>query len=197
MQELLFASSNSSKLQDISSVFTKFHINIVQPTTAVPEVDETANTYAGNAILKAEFFGEWSGKPCLTDDSGIEIQALNGEPGVLSARFAGINSTSQEKNSEVLRLLAKVKNRSARMVSVLCLRLSKCEYLICEGEILGTITHETRGLKGWGYEPLFQVKDSQYTLAELREHSTSIVNHRTNAATKLAQLITAYCLKTS
>jgi XTP/dITP diphosphohydrolase len=198
MKTTTFASTNKSKLLDIKPAFAPYNIDIILPNTPIAEVEETANTYAGNAILKAESFSLQSGLPCLADDSGIEIEALNGEPGVLSARFAGINATSEERNDKVLHSLANSQNRKARIVSIVCLWVENGAYLICEGEIRGTITHTPRGVAGWGYEPIFQVEGSPYTLAELRDHallehgSSFIKNHRTQSCEKLAKILTKY-----
>lgn len=192
MDKIIFASTNTNKIADLAPIFRSFNIEIIPAPEGGPEVLENANTYCGNALLKAKAYSTWLNAPCLADDSGIEFTSLNNEPGVLSARFLPHLKTCEDRNLEILKMLESAEDRTCRMVSVLCLCLDKDVYLLGEGNIQGRLPYEPRGEKGWGYDPIFEVKDSQYTMAEMRDRAgphSILDNHRTRAAHKLLTMI--------
>lgn len=192
MDKIIFASTNANKIADLAPIFQSFNIEIVPAPEGGPEVHEYANTYYGNALLKAKAYSTWLNAPCLADDSGIEFSALNNQPGVLSARFLPHITTCEERNLEILKMLKSAQDRTCRMVSTLCLCIDKDVYLLGEGEIRGRLPYEPRGEKGWGYDPIFEVNDTPYTMAEMRDKAgpQSILDtHRTRAAHKLLTMI--------
>jgi len=193
MEKIIFASTNTNKIADISRIFTTYGIEVIAaPAAGAPEVEEYANTYIGNAFLKAKAYSAWLNAPCLADDSGIEFTALNNEPGVISARFLPHLKNCEERNSEILKILETAHDRSCRMVSVLCFCINPDQYFISEGELQGFVSSEPRGEKGWGYEPIFQVKGTPYTMAEIRDSACAhsiLDNHRTRAAHKIVKMI--------
>jgi XTP/dITP diphosphohydrolase len=192
MDKILFASTNTNKIADLAPIFKSFNIEIIAAPPGGPEVEEYANTYYGNALLKAKAYSAWLNAPCLADDSGIEFTALNNEPGVLSARFLPHTKNCEERNLEILTMLEAAEDRTCKMVSVLCLCMDVDVYLLGEGEIQGCLPRAPRGENGWGYEPIFEVHGSPYTMAEIRDRSgpQSILDtHRTRAAHKLLKMI--------
>jgi XTP/dITP diphosphohydrolase len=192
MDKIIFASTNTNKIADLTPIFESFNIEIVPAPSGGPEVHEYANTYYGNALLKAKAYSAWLNAPCLADDSGIEFSALNGDPGVLSARFLPHTKSYEARNLEILRMLETAEDRTCRMVSVLCLCIDRDVYILGEGQIQGILPSEPRGEKGWGYDPIFQIYDSPYTMAEMRDRAgpQSILDtHRTRAAHKLLKML--------
>jgi XTP/dITP diphosphohydrolase len=192
MNKILFASTNKNKVADLAPIFKSFNIEIIAAPAGGPEVEEYANTYHGNALLKAKAYSAWLNAPCLADDSGIEFSALNNEPGVLSARFLPHTKNCEERNSELLKMLEGAEDRTCKMVSVLCLCVDSDVYVLSEGQIQGHLPFAPRGEKGWGYEPIFQVHDSSFTMAEIRDHAgpnAILDTHRTRAARTLLRLI--------
>jgi XTP/dITP diphosphohydrolase len=194
MDKIIFASTNTNKIADLAPIFRSFNIEIIPAPEGGPDVLEYANTYHGNALLKARAYSAWLNAPCLADDSGIEFAALNNEPGVLSARFLPHIRTSEERNLEILKMLETAEDRTCRMVSVLCLCIDRDVYLLGEGVIRGRLPYEPRGQNGWGYDPIFEVSDNDtnYTMAEIRDRAKpqSILDtHRTRAAHKLLTMI--------
>jgi XTP/dITP diphosphohydrolase len=186
--KILFASSNPNKLREIRLGFGRFGIDILAPESVL-DVAETEGTYFGNARLKADAYGEFLGVPCLSDDSGIEVGALDWQPGVHSARFAGVGASSRENNRKLLLDLYEKKDRSARMRSVLCLRLAEGQYLFTEGVLEGHILSEPRGEGGWGYEPLFCLAPYNKSIAELRDEGVDFETHRTRSIATMAERI--------
>lgn len=186
--KIVFASSNPYKLREIRLGFNRSGIEILPPEVLL-DVEETEGTYFGNARLKADAYGETLGLPCLSDDSGIEVSALNWQPGVHSARFAGIGASSRENNRKLLSDLYDKKDRTARMRSVLCLRLTRGQYLFTEGVLEGHILTEPRGEGGWGYEPLFCLDSFGKSIAELRDEGVDFETHRTRSIATMSERI--------
>jgi len=192
IRSLLLASSNADKLRELAQAFSSLPIEIkspadlLEPSDPAPDVDEVANTYVGNAKLKADAFFAWAGIPVIADDSGLEVDALNGGPGIHSARYAPTDDARTEK---LLNHLAEVTNRQARMRTVLCCKYAQGLYLVAEGTFEGSIAEEPRGDSGWGYEPVFIPEGSTFTVAEMRDRGERVESHRMKAATLLRTML--------
>jgi XTP/dITP diphosphohydrolase len=200
---LVFASHNRNKFSEMQSLLggrmlgcevfgeggiellSLAQVRVERGLAAPPEPVENFNSYFQNAQLKADEIGEWAGMPALSDDSGLEVFALNGEPGVHSAYFAGPAGEYAANNRKLLDALAESDDRRALFRCLLCMRLEKGRYLVAEGTVEGVITREPRGLNGWGYEPLFEIPELGKTIAELRDEGAPIPNHRARAVGQL------------
>jgi XTP/dITP diphosphohydrolase len=179
---LLFATTNKNKISEVERYAKRDGVNLLKPIdvlSMVPEIDEIAATYVGNAHLKAEAFGKlYPNGFVVADDSGIEVAALNGAPGVQSARFAGESATDAQRCMKLLSLLEGVQDRAACMRCIFCVRLPNGLFLIAEGVMPGSIALEHRGEKGWGYEPVFIPEGEHYTISELKDRSLPYRTHR-------------------
>jgi XTP/dITP diphosphohydrolase len=193
MHRIFVATSNQGKLRDFRAIAAPFAIEIVPiPDFALlPAVVEDAPTFEGNAQKKAEFYSLYSqGEPVLADDSGLEVTALNGAPGVISARYAAHpghpNATDPENNAKLIRELANVAdgNRGARFVSVIAIARDGKTLSTFRGEAPGVILREARGTGGFGYDPLFYFPSLNKTFAELSPEEKATVSHRGKAFRK-------------
>lgn len=174
LPRILFASTNAGKLAEVRLVAARLDFQILSAQDFVatcgpaPEVREDANTYSGNAQLKADAFFAWAGLPSLADDAGLEVDALGGRPGVWSARYAGEPSDSQRNIDKMLGELAGQENRRARFVSFLFARLSSELDVSAQAELPGTVIAEQRGAGGFGYDSIFVPDGYAKTLAEIK-----------------------------
>jgi XTP/dITP diphosphohydrolase len=186
MPTLLIATTNENKFREYAAIFGGLPIELrsLRDVGIDEDVEETGATFAENARLKAEFYVARSGLPTLADDSGLEVAALGGEPGVRSHRYAGPNATDAERNALLLEKLAGVPfhARLARFVCVIALARPGCETELVEGVLPGVIEFEPRGTHGFGYDPLFYVLDEDATLAELPPERKNQISHRARAA---------------
>jgi XTP/dITP diphosphohydrolase len=154
--------------------------------------EENEDTYAGNAIAKARFYARATGLPALADDSGLEVEALAGAPGVISARYAGEHATDADRRALLLSELAKTgsDNRRARFVCAIAIASVEGEVLnLSEGICEGTITFAPRGTSGFGYDPLFVPDGYQQTFAELSDEVKNRISHRARALLKLREFL--------
>jgi XTP/dITP diphosphohydrolase len=180
--KIILATRNLDKAREIRAIFKGFPIPIegLDAYPSVQEVEETGKTLEENAILKAMAARDSTGRASLADDSGLFVEALNGEPGVFSARFAGEGATYSDNNARLLELLRGIprEERGASFVCVVALVLEngKCE--IFRGEITGYITTEPRGDRGFGYDPVFFHPPSGRTFAELSPEEKNLISHR-------------------
>lgn len=196
---VLLASTNKHKLAELQAIGIAFGIRIVSPRSLVdegthpapPEVDETAPTYAGNAELKAEAYRAWSGMATLADDSGLEVMALGGRPGVKSARYLGPEATDRDRYLGVLGELESLEresaavDRSAYFVSSLVLITASGQRLSQEYRAPGRILRQPQGKNGFGYDPIMFIDDVGQTLAELPFEETCRTGFRARAAQAL------------
>lgn len=194
MPQLLLATNNPGKVAEFRGLLQDCGWAIVTPRDLGIdiEVDETGETYHANAELKARAGAKSSGLVTLADDSGIEIQAMDGEPGVRSARFLGPAVTFPERFAEIQRRLAglPLEERAARFVAVIAVADPRTGVVhFAEGEVRGLIASEARGDQGFGYDPIFWVPQHSATMAELPEHAKSIISHRARAAAGGRQLL--------
>ena len=152
-------------------------------------IDENASTFAGNAAIKAEAVCEATGLPALADDSGLEVDALDGEPGVLSARYAGEHGNDEANNDLLLSRMAGKDSRSANFRCALALKIPGRDTLIAEGRCPGTILYERRGTGGFGYDPLFLYEPMGKTYAEMNDEEKNRISHRARAAEKMREIM--------
>ena len=191
---LIFASNNEHKIKEIRSMlgisFTLLSLSDINMNDEIPE-DEPA--LEGNALSKARYIHRATGMNVFADDTGLEIDALNGLPGVHSARFAGDNKDSSANIKKVLSLLENTENRKARFRTVIALILENEEFLF-EGIINGTIIRNERGTDGFGYDPVFIPEGKDRTFAEMDLDEKNTVSHRARAFEKLKQILTQHSL---
>jgi len=188
--ELVLASGNAGKLREMQSLLTPLQIKVQsQNAFAVPDVEESGLTFVENAIIKARNAAQHSGLPALADDSGLEVDALQGRPGIYSARFAGANASDSDNVEKLLNELADVpyQQRSARFRCVLVLmrHAEDPTPLICQGTWEGHILQQAQGENGFGYDPVFYVAERQCSAAELQADSKNALSHRGQAVRAL------------
>ena len=193
ISRIVVATHNPDKLREIQNKFGGLPIQLLSLADfpSLREVEENQPDLLGNAIKKAVEIARATGLPALADDTGLEVEALHGAPGVLSARYSGPGATY---NSNCRKLLNEMRDvsaelRQARFRTVICLRTSDSLYCV-EGVLDGTIAFEKRGAQGFGYDPIFVLPDGR-TLAELELSEKNRVSHRAQALEKLAKLMTA------
>ena len=187
---LLAATGNEHKLRELREMFQDFYT--IAPMTDAGffgPIDENASTFAGNAAIKAEAVCEATGLPAIADDSGLEVDALDGEPGVHSARYAGEHGNDEANNDLLLSRLAGKENRTAAFRCALALKLPGRETIIAEGSCPGTILYERRGTGGFGYDPLFLYEPMNKTYAEMNAEEKNLVSHRSRAAEKMREIM--------
>ncbi len=185
---IVVASQNPDKIEEIETVLTAVdpEIEVVQGLTW-PEVEETEPTLAGNALLKAEAVHDHTGYPAVADDTGLEVAALGGAPGVMTARFSGPKATYASNVAKLLSELDGVADRRARFRTAVALVRPGLPALLAEGRLEGTIAESPRGGGGFGYDPVFEVDGT--TLAEMTPQRKHAVSHRARALRALADLL--------
>ncbi|WP_392344111.1 XTP/dITP diphosphatase [Pseudoalteromonas prydzensis] len=192
---LVLATGNQGKVNELAQMLSPLEINVVpQSDFNVPEVPETGTTFVENAIIKARHAAKITGLPAIADDSGLEVDGLNGAPGVYSARYAGEHASDQDNIDKLLVELADNPNRSARFWCVLVLMRHADDPtpLICSASWEGQITQSQDGQGGFGYDPVFYVPGLNCTSAQLTKQQKNAVSHR---GTALKQLLSELKLK--
>jgi len=197
-QVLLIATSNTGKAKEISEALKNFNLEIKTlkdfPNIAPPQ--ETGNTFFENAYLKAKYYAEKTGLLSLADDSGLEVDILNGAPGIYSSRFAGENASDEENNKKLLELLKDIplEKRKARFVCVIVVYHPSGKYIKSEATWEGLIGFELRGFHGFGYDPIFLVSEYNYkkTAAELPIEEKNKLSHRGKALAKLKDVLAEF-----
>ena len=177
--KVLLASNNGHKIKEIKEILGDF-FDVVSLREAGVESDpeETGATFEENARIKAVAGMKASGMPCIADDSGLEVFALDGLPGVMSARYAGGHGDDSANNEKLLRELENASDRSARYVCVICMAFPNGHEIVARGECRGTILKEARGEGGFGYDPLFFFPQFGKTFAEITAEEKNKVSHR-------------------
>lgn len=189
--KIVLASKNSGKLKEFNYLFKNTNFELIPISEFTNEdIEETGTSYEENAFIKAKFASDISGLPSLGDDSGLEVEALNGEPGIFSARFAGEKGNDNLNNNKLLDELSLEKDKSAKFVSILSFLHPKLKIsLFSYGELFGKIIEPPRGKGGFGYDPIFQMKNSEFTLAEISEDERMKISHRTISTLKMINLL--------
>jgi XTP/dITP diphosphohydrolase len=191
--KLLLATGNPGKARELADLLksVSFEIISLRDLDLPTEIDEPADSFEGNAIIKAEAYAKMSGLLTLADDSGLEIDALNGDPGVHSKRFAGEDATDEDRVQIVLQKLKDVpwEQRTARYRCVLAIAGPGLDTVTCEGICSGIIGHELRGTDGFGYDPVFYLPEFDKTVAELSLDQKNRISHRGRAAVQAVELL--------
>jgi len=185
--KVLLASGNRGKLLELQNIFLDTPIELVSCADAgvsLPNTEETGDTYLANARLKAEALAKSSGFPALADDSGLEVDALNGAPGIHSARYAGTTASDADNITKLLAQMSEVTRRTARFRCVLVLAWPDGRLVSAEGALGGTIGPGPRGNNGFGYDPVFVLADGRHA-AELSPGEKDSISHRAVAAQNL------------
>ena len=187
--KLVFASNNKNKIKEIQLLVpAPIQILSLEDIGCTEEIPETADTIEGNAILKANYVTEKYGYDCFADDSGLEVDALNGEPGVFSARYAGEPKNDAHNIDKLLANLKEIENKKANFKTVICLNIKGMQHLFT-GIIKGQIIDQRIGSNGFGYDPIFVADGYQKTFAELTLEEKSNISHRGIAVKKLIHFI--------
>lgn len=192
--KLILATHNPGKVKELEGMLTPlgFEVESLLDYPDAPETDETGTTFEENAELKATEAARYFGHAVLADDSGLEVDALDGAPGVYSARFAGPEKSDEANNTLLLEKLNGTSNRGARFVCTLCLAKPDGETLTVRGTLEGSIGYAPRGENGFGYDPLFIVPSLHKTAAELERDEKAAISHRGQALRKLQEAIVPF-----
>lgn len=189
---LVFATNNANKAKEVAALFQDyFEIRTLNEVGFSKDIPETGSTLNENARIKAAAVYEETGYSCFADDTGLLVDALNGRPGVYSARYAGPNATAEENNSLLLNELLMQENRSAAFVTVICLCIQGA-YTFFEGRLEGAIATEPCGSGGFGYDPLFVPEGESRTLAQMTLSEKNTISHRARAFRKMLDAAKAF-----
>lgn len=187
--QLVFATNNHNKLKEVQSLMPKsIQLLSLGDILCIEDIPETQPTIEGNAIQKAEYIKKNYGYDCFADDTGLEVEALNNEPGVFSARYAGPQRNANDNMNKLLAELADKDSRKAQFKTVIALHLNgKLQTFtgICKGEI----TFEKKGEKGFGYDPIFKAEGYNKTFAEISLEEKNKIGHRGKAVSKLIEFL--------
>ena len=188
-KKFVFATNNAHKLEEVTAILgDKAEVLSMKDIRCTADIPETADTLAGNALLKARFIYENYQMDCFADDTGLEVEALDGAPGVYSARYAGDAHNSEANMKKLLHDLEGVENRKARFRTVFALIIDGKEHLF-EGIINGEITKTRRGASGFGYDPIFIPEGYTQTFAEMGNPLKNKISHRALATNKLCNFL--------
>lgn len=186
---IIFATHNQHKTEEIRQIAgNRFTILNLYDIGCHDDIPETSNTLEGNALQKAQFVVDRFGFDCFADDTGLEIAALNGAPGVYSARYAGPSCSYQDNTEKVLREMRDIQDRRACFKTVIALIINEKQYLF-EGRIDGIITTNPRGEHGFGYDPIFQPNGYYKTFAEMDDAEKNAISHRGIATQQLMDFL--------
>ncbi|MGO4906415.1 non-canonical purine NTP diphosphatase [Flavobacterium sp. W20_MBD1_R3] len=187
--KLIFASSNHNKILELQSILPKtITILSLESIGCFEDIPETSDTIEGNAIQKANYITEKYGLDCFADDTGLEVDSLNGAPGVYSARYAGLQRSADDNMTKLLEALSHKENRKAQFKTVIALNLRGEQYLFT-GTARGEITIAKTGNQGFGYDPIFQPEGFQETFAQLSLEIKNKISHRGKATQQLIDFL--------
>lgn len=190
LEKLVIASRNPHKIEELQQILNPMGIQVLstQDFPELQEVEEDKETLEGNALKKARYVAGETGLPAISDDTGLEVDALGGSPGVYSARYAGENATYQDNVDKLLKEMDGKKNRAAQFRTVAALVDGEAEYTF-EGICRGVIFFEERGEGGFGYDPVFKPKGYEQTFAELSSAVKNEISHRGRAIQKFVAFL--------
>ena len=189
--QLIFATNNGNKLKEIRHIIgDSFNLLSLGDVNIEQDIPENEPTLEGNALFKARYIHRSTGMNVFADDTGLEIEALDGQPGVWSARFAGEDKDSNANIEKVLYLLGENENREARFRTVIALIFNDKEYFF-EGIVAGNIIRAKRGNEGFGYDPVFMPEDKNLTFAEMDLDEKNTISHRARAFEKLREFLSS------
>jgi XTP/dITP diphosphohydrolase len=196
MRKLVLATRNPGKIREFARLLSEFASDIevlgLEEFPDMPDVEETGDSFEENSLLKASAVAEFTKLPSLADDSGLCVNALNGDPGIFSARFAGEHGNDQANNEKLLQELKDKSDRSAQFICVVTLVVpteSGSKVIVESGNIEGIIVDDIRGDSGFGYDPLFQPIGSNLTFGEFPHEEKDKISHRGQALRKIAPRI--------
>ena len=189
--KLIFATGNLNKLAEVQNITPK-NIELIglDAVGITEDIPETGNTLETNALQKARYVYEKTQLNCFADDTGLQVFALNNEPGVYSARYAGPQKNANDNMVLVLKNLADKESRLAEFATVIALIYNGKEYLF-EGKVIGKITKTNNGVNGFGYDPIFQPKGYEQTFAEMTINQKNEISHRAKAFQKLKDFLSS------
>ncbi len=191
--KLVFATNNKHKLSEIRAILgDEIDILSLEDINCHADIPETADTLEGNALQKAQYVVDHFGMSCFADDTGLEVDALNGEPGIYSARYAGEEHDSEANMTKLLNNLGQNNNRKAQFRTVIALLEMEGGIIrqhLFEGIVKGEIIRERRGGEGFGYDPIFQPEGYQQTFAEMSGEAKNAISHRGRAVRKLVEYL--------
>ena len=192
MQKLIFATNNLHKLEEIRDLLSdKYDIISLDKIGIKEDIPETADSLEGNALQKARFVYERTGSDCFADDTGLEVDALDGAPGVYSARYAGEKATFDDNMDKLLSSLENKDNRKAKFRTVIALIMDGNEYLF-EGKVDGIILRSKKGTDGFGYDPIFLPEGFEQSFAEMEASHKNAISHRGRSVVKLAHFLEGF-----
>jgi XTP/dITP diphosphohydrolase len=187
--KLVFATNNKHKLEEVADrLKDKIELLTLSDIGCNEDIEETGSTFEENASLKSQYIFEKYHLNCFGDDSGLQVEALNGEPGVYSARYAGEHGNHNANIDKLLKTLTGIENRKARFITVISLIWNGKEHFF-EGTVKGTIRHERIGNGGFGYDPVFQPDGFNITFAEMSLEEKNKLSHRAKAVEKLVEFL--------
>lgn len=187
--KLVFASNNKNKIKEVQKLLpANIQILSLEDIGCTEDIEETANTIEGNAILKADHVTSNYGYDCFADDSGLEVDVLNGAPGVYSARYSGEDHNDNKNISKLLHILEGETNRKANFKTVIALNINRKQYLFT-GLAHGVIIKKRKGDQGFGYDPVFLPNGFSKTFAEMSLEEKSKISHRAKATLQLIQFL--------
>ncbi|PCJ01399.1 MAG: non-canonical purine NTP pyrophosphatase [Flavobacteriales bacterium] len=187
--KLVFATNNKNKIKEIKALLPdSLNILSLDDIKCNEDIPETSNTIAGNALQKAKYVFDNFGHNCFADDTGLEIESLNGEPGIYSARYAGEHKSAEANMEKVLDKLENIENRNAQFKTVIALIIDGKETLL-EGVAKGEITTKKSGLEGFGYDPIFKPEGYNITFSEMSMEEKNKISHRGKAVKKLVTFL--------
>lgn len=191
LNNIIIASNNKHKIEEIKNILKDYNIKVISLKECGIDIKpkEDGNTFEENAYIKAKAAMDLTGLAVIADDSGLEVDALNGAPGIYSSRFAGEEGNDKKNNEKLLELLKDVKfeNRTAKFVSVIALITPEGDKIFARGEIKGIIGFEEKGSNGFGYDPLFIIPNLNKTFAELEFEEKNKISHRARALQDLRE----------
>lgn len=186
--KLIFATHNPNKLVEIKSAVNTFEVVSLKEMGIYEDIAETGTTLEENALIKSQYIYQKTGLSCFADDTGLEVDALNGRPGVYSARYAGEHATAEENMLKLLYEMEGQKNRTARFRTVISLILDGEEYSF-EGKVVGEILYQKTGDDGFGYDPIFKPIEYDQSFAEMTMKQKNEISHRGVAVKKLIDFL--------
>ena len=193
MKKIIFATTNNGKLKEIKEILSDFDIEVVsmKEMNITTDIEENGTTFEENSLIKAREVSKLSGLPALADDSGLEVDYLNGEPGIYSARYLGRDTDYDYKNNYIIDKLkeAKGKERAARFVCVISLVLPDGREFVKKGIMEGEIAYGIKGGNGFGYDPIFFLPEYGKTSAEISREEKNKISHRGKALRAMKELI--------
>lgn len=193
MDKIVFATTNEGKVKEIKEILAGFPIEVVsmKEMNITADVEENGATFEENSLIKAREVSKLTGLPAMADDSGLEVDYLNGEPGIYSARYLGRDTDYNYKNNYIVEKLknAKDEERSARFVCVISLVLPDGREFVKKGVMEGRIAYEIKGENGFGYDPVFYLPEYGMTSAELSGEEKNKISHRGKALRAMKELI--------